>query len=72
MIEKAGLPVSGPAEISTEAMLALMAKDKKATNEGLRFVLIDGCIGRTEIVQNVPVNKLKETLGAGTLLCETF
>ena len=72
LVEKAGLPISGPAELSIDAMLALMSKDKKVTDEGLRFVLIDGGIGQTEIVQAVPVNKLRETLGAGSLLCETF
>jgi 3-dehydroquinate synthetase len=51
-------------------MLAFMAKDKKATDEGLRFVLIEGVIGRTEIVQGVPVSVLMETLEAGLRLCE--
>jgi 3-dehydroquinate synthetase len=51
-------------------MLAFMAKDKKATDAGLRFVLIEGRIGKTEIVQNVPVGVLRETLGAGLRLCD--
>lgn len=70
LVEKAGLPVSGPSEVSTDAMLAFMAKDKKATDAGLRFVLIEGRIGKTEIVQNVPVGVLRETLGAGLRLCD--
>ena len=70
LVEKAGLPITGPVEMSTDAMLAFMAKDKKTTDEGLRFVLIEGGIGKTEIVQNVPVSVLRETLEAGLRLCE--
>jgi len=70
LVDKAGLPTAGPAEVSTDAMFSFMAKDKKATDEGLRFVLIDGGIGRTEIVQDVPVSLLRETLEAGSRLCE--
>jgi 3-dehydroquinate synthetase len=51
-------------------MLAFMAKDKKATDEGLRFVLIAGGIGKTDIVQDVPVSVLRQTLTAGLRLCE--
>ena len=70
LVEKAGLPIAGPAEVGTDAMLAFMAKDKKATDQGLRFVLIDGGIGKTEIVQDVPLSELRETLEAGLRLCE--
>jgi 3-dehydroquinate synthase len=70
LVKRAGLPIAGPSEVSTDAMLAFMAKDKKATDEGLRFVLIEGGIGKTEIVQDVPVSVLRETLEAGLRLCE--
>jgi 3-dehydroquinate synthase len=70
LVKRAGLPISGPSEVSIEAMLAFMAKDKKATDAGLRFVLIEGRIGKTEIVQDVPVSALRETLEAGLRLCE--
>lgn len=70
LVERAGLPIAGPSEVSTDAMLAFMAKDKKATDVGLRFVLIEGGIGKTEIVQDVPVSVLRETLEAGLRLCE--
>jgi len=70
LVERAGLPIAGPSEVSTDAMLAFMAKDKKATDEGLRFVLIEGGIGKTEIVQDVPVSVVRETLEAGLRLCE--
>jgi 3-dehydroquinate synthase len=70
LVERAGLPVSGPPEVSADAMLAFMAKDKKATDAGLRFVLIEGRIGKTEIVRDVPLSVLRETLEAGLRLCE--
>lgn len=70
LVEKAGLPITGPEEVGTDAMLAFMAKDKKATDQGLRFVLIDGSIGKTEVVQDVPLSVLRETLEAGLRLCE--
>ena len=70
LVERAGLPISGPPEVSTDAMLAFMAKDKKATDAGLRFVLIEGRIGKTEIVQDVPVSLVRETLEARLRLCE--
>ena len=70
LVENAGLPIAGPPEVGTDAMLAFMAKDKKATDEGLRFVLIAGGIGATEIAQDVPVSLLRETLEAGLRLCE--
>ena len=70
LVELAGLPIAGPPEVATEAMLAFMAKDKKVTDAGLRFVLIEGRIGKTEVVQDVPVSVLRETLAAGSRLCE--
>jgi 3-dehydroquinate synthetase len=56
--------------MSTNAILGFMAKDKKATDAGLRFVLIKGRIGEAEIVQDVPESVLRETLEAGLRLCE--
>jgi 3-dehydroquinate synthase len=70
LVDRAGLPIAGPSEVSTDSMLAFMAKDKKVTDAGLRFVLIEGRIGKTEMVQDVPVSVLRETLEAGSRLCE--
>ena len=70
LIARAGLPVCPPASISMPQFLALMAKDKKATDSGLRFVLLDGTPGASELVSEVPVAKIKETLAAGAALCE--
>jgi 3-dehydroquinate synthase len=64
VVEKAGLPIHRPAELSIETMLQLMAKDKKATDAGMRFVLLDGGIGKTELVDDVPVQLVKEAISA--------
>ncbi len=64
LVEKAGLPVSCPAQLSADAMLALMAKDKKVTDAGMRFVLMDGGIGNTELVDDVPLDLVRESISA--------
>ena len=37
-----------------------MSKDKKATDKGLRFVLLAGKIGSTEVVEDVPISALQK------------
>lgn len=70
LVKAAGLPVAPPEGMSADDFLALMAKDKKATDSGIRFILLAGGIGATEVVDDVPLNALKETLAAGSSLCE--
>ncbi len=70
LVAKAGLPVAPPADISTETFLSLMAKDKKAIDAGMRFVLLAGGPGEAELVEDVPASVLSETLRAGESLCE--
>ncbi len=70
LIEKAGLPVNPPKEISSDAFLAMMGKDKKVTDAGIRFVLLAGGIGQTALVDDVPMDRLQQTLSAGDRLCE--
>ena len=70
LVKAAGLPVAPPEGMSADDFLALMAKDKKATDSGIRFILLAGGIGATEVVDDVPLNALKETLAAGSRLCE--
>jgi len=70
LVKSAGLPVAPPEDMSADDFLALMAKDKKATDSGIRFILLAGGIGATEVVDDVPLNTLKETLAAGSSLCE--
>jgi 3-dehydroquinate synthase len=42
LIEKAGLPVRGPAALSAARYLELMRVDKKAEGGDIRFILLDG------------------------------
>jgi 3-dehydroquinate synthase len=70
LIAHAGLPVSPPEDLDAGAFIGHMSKDKKATDTGIRFVLMAGSIGRTEVVDNVPVEALLETLNAGSALCQ--
>ena len=70
LVESSGLPTEPPSFISADEFLVFMSKDKKATDLGLRFVLMDGGIGRSKLVDGVDQAILRETLGAGRLLCE--
>ena len=69
LIGNAGLPTAPPTDISVEAFLELMSRDKKATDAGMRFILLNGGIGDTEVVDGVALTALKETLAAGPGLC---
>lgn len=66
IVASAGLPVAPPASLA-ERMLALMARDKKATDDGLVFIVLDR-LGEARIESNVPVAALAETLAAGDRL----
>ncbi|HCC45838.1 MAG TPA: 3-dehydroquinate synthase [Gammaproteobacteria bacterium] len=70
VVDAAGLPTAPPKLLSSKDFLSLMSKDKKATDKGLRFVLLAGKIGSTEVVEDVPISALQETLNAGDRLCE--
>lgn len=62
LVRKAGLPTECPSNLSAETMLSLMAKDKKATDAGMRFVLLDGGIGKTELVDDVPLALVRQVV----------
>lgn len=62
LIEKAGLPTELPRSLDADTMLSLMAKDKKADDGGVRFVLLAGGIGSTELVSGVPLSLVREVL----------
>jgi 3-dehydroquinate synthase len=68
LVAAAGLPVAPPPNLSNE-MLKLMARDKKATDEGLRFVLLES-LGRACLQSNIDESELASTLQAGTGLLE--
>lgn len=52
VLRRLDLPVSAPRR-DIEAALPLMRRDKKATRQGLRFVLLEG-LGRPAVVGDVP------------------
>jgi 3-dehydroquinate synthetase len=62
LIERAGLPVAGPA-LGPDEMLRLMAVDKKAVGGELRFVLLDA-IGRAELCGGVDERAVREVVVA--------
>ena len=70
LVKAAGLPDAPPADLPPDEFMALMARDKKATDAGLRFVLLDGGIGSTAVVDDVPPDILQQTLEAGAGLCD--
>ena len=67
LIARAGLPVAPPPGLE-DLLPTLMKRDKKATDQGVRFILLAGGLGRVEIVDDVDVTILKKTLAAGNAL----
>lgn len=61
LVEKAGLPVLPPAELSTERFLELMAIDKKVQDGKLRLVLMKG-IGQSLVTADFDKKALEEML----------
>lgn len=59
----AGLPVTTPAEMTSEQFMALMSVDKKVQNGTIRLVLMRG-IGKAFISDDYAIEKLTETLNA--------
>lgn len=68
LIEKFGMPVVPPADITEERYLSLMSSDKKVSAGKIRFILLKA-IGRAVIASDVDSSKLSSTLRAGTKLC---
>jgi len=64
LLVRLGLPVSVPAGLAPERLLARMRLDKKADAAGLRFILWDGA-GRGRIVRDVPEDAVLAVLAAG-------
>jgi 3-dehydroquinate synthase len=61
LIKLAGLPVVPPPELDREALLGLMAVDKKVLNGKIRLVLPNG-LGHSRITENYDPEKLNQTL----------
>jgi 3-dehydroquinate synthase len=62
LIGRAGLPVNGPA-LAPEALMALMAVDKKAAQGKLRFVVLEG-LGRAALRGGVDERLVREAIVA--------
>lgn len=62
LIERAGLPINAPVDISREQFLDLMAVDKKVVDGKLRLVLLKA-IGDAVITDKFPLAQLVATLG---------
>jgi len=61
LIERAGLPVNAPEEMSEQQFLEVMAVDKKVLDGKLRLVLLDA-IGQAMVTEDFDRTKLHETL----------
>lgn len=68
LVAAAGLPVAPPAELDNE-MLTLMARDKKANDQGLRFVLLEA-LGKAVLLGNIDESQVRSTLKAGAGLID--
>lgn len=63
LIERAGLPVRGPA-LPLEKYLELMQVDKKAAGGKLRFILLEG-LGRAALHGDLKLGLIRESIAAG-------
>jgi len=68
LVEAFELPSSPPDNLTPEQLLVAMARDKKATAKGIRFVLLNA-LGDACLEEDVPVDMLRRTLQAGETLC---
>ena len=66
LVEKFRLPITLPKGSSSEVLIDLMALDKKATDAGIRFVLMD-MIGEAVLVEKVDPKLVKLTLDSNNL-----
>ena len=70
IVMKAGLPFEPPEFMDEKMFLELMRRDKKSGDNGVRLVLLNGGIGKTSLVENVPQDLLRQTLEARGNLCK--
>jgi len=64
LIERAGLPVKPPADLTSEAMKALMSRDKKVQDGQIRLILLQA-IGRAATCDTFDPQLLDQTLQQG-------
>lgn len=68
LIERAGLPVCPPAQMSPEQFIDLMSVDKKVQSGRIRFVLLRQ-LGDAVVEADIDPELLRQTLTAGERLC---
>lgn len=68
LIERAGLPVTPPREMTVEQFITLMSVDKKVQAGKIRFILLRS-LGHAVIESAIDPETLKQTLSAGERLC---
>lgn len=68
LIERAGLPVCPPVDMTPDQFRDLMAVDKKVQSGKIRFVLMRS-IGDAVVESAIPAGLLQQTLSAGNKLC---
>ncbi len=61
LLEKFGLPLVLPAEITTDAVMDKLARDKKFSAGAIRFVVIDA-LGAARVSKDVAVEDLREAI----------
>jgi len=69
LLQRAGLPVAPPADISVQDYMRLMAFDKKVVGGKIRFILMRG-LGQAVIESGIDAALLEQTLEAKEHLCE--
>lgn len=69
LLQRAGLPVAPPGEITVQDYLRLMAFDKKVVGGKIRFILMRG-LGQAVIESGIDAALLEQTLEAKEHLCE--
>ena len=67
LVTRAGLPVMPPERVRGQ-LRELMSRDKKASDAGLRLILVRR-IGEAEVVESVPEALIADTIGIGEGLC---
>jgi len=63
LIARVGLPVAPPVGLQNQ-LLELMSRDKKVSDKGMRFVLLEE-IGRARLFEDIDENSLRLTINAG-------
>lgn len=61
LLERAGLPISPPSQMTPDTFLRYMARDKKASGGNIRLILLDG-IGKAHVSADFDQSALHATL----------